>query len=162
MTHLSEDDLVLLYYGEPGVPENARAHLAECRECRAAAESLAQTLDACDEWVIPESDAAFRRNVWARLEPKLDRRGALPGTRFWLAAAATAAMLVAAFFAGRISSRPAPTITAGLSQQARERILAISLADHLERAQTVADRGLEYERCRRSRRGSGQGEGSRE
>ena len=52
-------------------------------------------------------------------------------------AAAVAALVIAAFFAGRNSSRPAPAITAGLSEPARERILSIALTDHLDRAQLL-------------------------
>ena len=33
MTHLTEEDLILLYYGEPGAPPGARSHLAECPDC---------------------------------------------------------------------------------------------------------------------------------
>lgn len=137
MTHLSEEDLVLLYYGEAGAPGYARIHLGECPECRAAAEALAQTLDACNEWTPPEVDAGFGRTVWARLAPQLETRRRLFEMRWWLTAAAAAAMVIAAFLAGRVTSRPAPEFTAGLSHQARERILAISLADHLERAQLL-------------------------
>lgn len=138
MTHLSEEDLVLLYYKEPGVPRHARTHLFECAECRAAAELLAQTLDACDEWEVPAVNAQFRRSVWARLVPQLETRRPVLHLQWWFAAAAVAAMVMAAFIAGRVTSRPAPAeFTAGLSPQARERILAISLADHLERAQLL-------------------------
>ncbi len=136
--HLSDEDLVLLYYNEPGAPGDARTHLVECSECRAAAESLAQTLDACNEWSIPEPGAGFGRTVWARLAPRLElRRRPLFEMRVWLVGAAAAAMLIAAFLAGRVTSHPAPTFTAALSPQARDRIIAISLADHFERAQLL-------------------------
>jgi hypothetical protein len=144
MKHLSEEDLVLLYYDEPGIAEGSKTalvHLAECADCRVAAESLAQTLEACNEWSPPAADAELGRSVWARLAPQLDRRPAADplavGRRFWLMAAAIAALVIAAFFAGRSSSRPAPAITAGLSEPARERILSIALADHLDRAQLL-------------------------
>lgn len=137
MTHLTEDDLVLIYYNEPGVPRDARAHLAQCAECRAAAESLTHALDACNEWEVPPADAQFRRSIWARLAPELESRRPAIDLRWWFAAAAAAAMVIAAFVAGRVTSRPAAEFTAGLSQQARERILAISLADHFERAQLL-------------------------
>jgi hypothetical protein len=144
MKHLSEEDLVLLYYDEPGVVEGSKTalvHLAECADCRGAAEALAQTLDACNEWSPPAADAELGRTVWARLAPQLDSRTAgtplVVGRRFWLMAAAVAALVIAAFFAGRSSSRPAPEITAGLSESARERILSIALTDHLDRAQLL-------------------------
>jgi hypothetical protein len=140
MKHLSEEYLVMLYYDEPAIAEGskaARVHLAECAGCRGAAESLALTLDACNEWSPPEPDAEFGRSVWARLAPQMDRGPAASGRRFWLMAAAVAALVIAAFFAGRSSSGPAPAITAGLSEPARERILSIALADHLDRAQLL-------------------------
>jgi hypothetical protein len=140
MKHLSEEDLVLLYYDEPGVAEGSKTalvHLAECVDCRGAAETLAQMLDVCNEWTPPAADAELGRSVWARLAPQLDRRPTAFGARFWLIAAAVAALVIAAFFAGRSSSRPVPAITAGLSEPARERILSIALADHLDRAQLL-------------------------
>lgn len=140
MKHLSEEDLILVYYGEPGAPDGARAHLAECGECTAAADSLARTLDLCNEWNAPAPAPGFERNLWARLAPLIDRKPSLWSvSRTWMAVAATIALLVGAFFLGRGSRSPgpsavSPSIIAGLSKQARERILEISLADHLDRA----------------------------
>jgi hypothetical protein len=143
MKHLSEEDLILIYYDEPEGSGGARAHLAECAQCEAAAASLAQTLDLCNEWNVPEPDSGFERSVWAGLAPELDVRksGSKPRgwfiPRVWIAAAATATLVIAAFFLGRGSREPrreAPAIIAGLSNQARQRILEISLADHLDRA----------------------------
>ena len=129
MRHLSEEDLILIYYGEPGVSEGAHAHLAECGQCRAAADALAQTLDLCNEWTVPTPDAGFERRVWQyRPHP-----WAMP--RVWMGVAATIVILIGAFLLGRASRVPQqPAILAGLSNQARERILEISLADHLDRA----------------------------
>lgn len=131
MKHLSEEDLVLIYYGEPDVPDGARAHLAECRQCRAAADSLAQTLDLCNEWSVPVPDAGFERRVW-QYRPS---RWSMP--RVWIGLAAAAALLIAVFLLGRQTGAPQPSITAGLSDQARERILEISLADHLDRTEML-------------------------
>jgi len=140
MNHLSEEDLILIYYGEPGASEGADAHLAECGHCKAAADSLARTLDLCNEWSAPAPATGFERSVWARLAPQMDskRRGwSIP--RGWIAVAATVVLLVGAFLLGRGSRAPQPTsssqsIMAGLSDEARARILEISLADHLDRA----------------------------
>jgi hypothetical protein len=132
MKHLSEEDLILIYYGEPGVPWGAQ-HLAECGQCKAAADSIAQTLDLCNEWKVPVPDAGFERRVWD-CRP---RAWSVPRSRSvsrWMAVAAAAVLLVGAFLLGRGSRAPQPAILAGLSSQARERILEISLADHLDRA----------------------------
>jgi hypothetical protein len=140
LDHISEDDLVLLYYKEPGIPAAVRAHVLECPQCAAAAQSLAGTLNACNEWAPPEPQGDFGRSVWAQIAPRVEDRRS-PLFRGWfkvaIALAATAALLVAAFVVGRASRRPVPSITAGLSRQARERILAISLADHLDRVQVL-------------------------
>jgi hypothetical protein len=135
MKHLSEEDLVLIYYGEPQVPESARRHLAECAHCKSEADSLAQTLDLCNEWSVPARPPAFERSVWAQLAPQLeqDSRSRWIFPRLWLAAAATLVLLIGAFLLGRGSRTAAPSIMTGLSNQARERILEISLADHLDR-----------------------------
>jgi hypothetical protein len=132
MKHLSEEDLILIYYGEPGVSDGAHAHLAECGQCKAAADALAQTLDLCNEWSVPTPDAGFERRVW-----QARRSWSVP--RAWIGLAAAAVLLIAAFLLGRGSRTPRPaseskSIIAGLSNQARERILEISLADHLDRA----------------------------
>ncbi|HEX4134525.1 MAG TPA: hypothetical protein VHY84_07955 [Bryobacteraceae bacterium] len=139
MKHLSEEDLILLYYGEPGVSNSdARAHLAECEQCKEAAEALSRTLDLCSEWTAPEPRIGFERGAWARLEPEIaGKRSAWLFPRTWMAAAAAVILLVGAFLLGRGSRAPRPTspsIMAGLSSQARARILQISLADHLDRA----------------------------
>jgi len=141
MNHLSEEDLILLYYGEPG-SRHAKAHLAECAECRTAAAALAQSLTLCNDLAVPERSAEFGRDTWTRLVPALSlqpepkRVWRLP---VWLTASALAILLVAVFFAGRLSRpTPAPSlITAGLSDQARERILEITVADHLDRVQNL-------------------------
>jgi hypothetical protein len=142
MKHLSEEDLILIYYNEPGLTAGAGAHLAACNTCRAAADALAATLDICDKWEELEPAPDFGRTTWARLAPQLrdsPRHWLAPffQTRVWITAAAAAMLLIAAFIAGRGTggrSHPEQAITAGLSQQARARILAISLADHLDRA----------------------------
>jgi len=135
MKHLSEEDLVLIYYGEPGAPEDGRAHLAECAPCRAAAESLAQTLDLCNEWSAPMPDAQFERRIERSIWGAAPRSRHIP--RAWIGLAAAAVLLIAVFLLGRQSRVPEPSIMAGLSDQARARILEISLADHLDRAGTL-------------------------
>jgi hypothetical protein len=143
MTHLTEEDLILVYYNEPGTNQ-AKKHLAECSECRTAADSLARALSICNEWTVPERPPEFGHDVWIQLAPQLDvpARKALGwhGFRIWAAAAGFAVLLLAVFLAGRYS-RPTPVINApvmaALSDQARERILAIAVADHLDRVQIL-------------------------
>ncbi len=141
MTHLSEEDLILLYYAEPDAPEAGRQHLAECGACRAAAESLTQTLAYCNELAVPERDVDFGRDAWLRLVPELDRSPEPArnwrGIRAWAMAAGVAVLLMAVFLAGRFSRKAEAPVMAGLSDQARQRILAIAVADHLDRVHTL-------------------------
>ena len=148
MTHLTDDDLVLHYYGElPGAEEQRTAtHLSECAGCRRELTRLQRVLGAIDEAALaPELPEGFERTVWARLEPNLARRPR--GWFSWLMLspaplALTAAVLVlvgAAFFAGRLSSPPAHSPIAGLdpAEQIRERILLVDVGEHLDRSQMV-------------------------
>jgi hypothetical protein len=146
MKHLTEEDLILAYYSEPGAGALAQPHLAECAECRAAAESLAQTLNVCNQWTVPERSPEFGRDVWLRLVPAMGAHPQRAGWRTWFsgrplrvltAAAGVAVLLAAVFLAGRYSRPTAPTELAGLSDQARENILAIAAADHLDRVQIL-------------------------
>jgi hypothetical protein len=154
--HVAEDDLVLHYYGELASQDEGRVsgHIAECRECHGAYRRLQQVLMSVDDKALggPELPDGFERTVWARLEPSLHREDGgwlarlFPSpSRLGWAAAAVAVVLVA-FYAGRISSPvpatpgttpPAVATTAGSRNQVRERILLIDLGDHLDRSQRV-------------------------
>ena len=154
MNHLTEQDLVLLYYHEPASAEFA-SHLAACSACREAFESLRQTLDACNSVDPPEPDPAFLAGLRHTTTPRVvDIGSRRTGGFLWLAAAAVLILSIA-FFAGRSSRQPEPIAIAGLSQQARARILAITLEDHLDRTELLltemansSDPSAESERAR--------------
>jgi hypothetical protein len=148
-THLTEDELVLHYYGELSSADDARTttHLSECSTCHGSFRRLQRVLAAVDERAIagPELPAHFERTVWAKLEPNLrQERG---GWRTWLlltpgrlAWVATIVLLVAAaFVAGRRmpSAGDANTPVSFSAKQIRERILLVDLSDHLDRSQMV-------------------------
>src|SRR6185295_12491797 len=104
--HLTEEELILLRYGEAESPAALAAHLAECGACREAEAALGATLAAVDGLAVPERGPGYEADVWARLEPRLEpRRGSrvvsFPARRGWVALLASAAALVAAFEAGR-------------------------------------------------------------
>ena len=132
--HVSEDVLVLHYYGEG--PAQAGAHLAECALCRAAYEELARLLDAVREADAPEPDADYGARVFADLAPQL--RGATPRVRPFLLRArpllALAATLVLVFLAGRYSREPEVVTRPG---PMRERVLLLAVGDHLDRSRVV-------------------------
>ncbi len=144
--HISNDDLVLHYYGELDAAgeRHASTHLTECPNCRREFTRLQRVLRTVDESALaPDLPDNFERTVWARLEPSL--RSRRPG---WFAfvlapvplalAAAVLVLVGAAFFAGRMSS---PAINAPVNavndEKVRERILLVDLGEHLERSQMV-------------------------
>ena len=148
-THLTEDDLVLHYYGEmDGAAEDrATAHLAECAECHGTYGRLQRVMALVDS--VPAADApeGFERTAWARLEAALPdrRRGWLSWFVYSPARLAFAALIVAlvtgAFFAGRLMPRrPGATVataTTSSTSGVRERILLVDLGDHLDRSQMM-------------------------
>jgi hypothetical protein len=147
--HLTEDDLVLHYYGELEQPAAARTaeHLRECPACNASFTTLQRVLAAVDSMPPLEVGDGFERKTWARLQPELDG-GSRKGWRSWflisparLAWVAGIAILVAAaFFAGRVSQKAVPSTvaeTTAASTALRERILLADLGDHLDRSQLM-------------------------
>ena len=146
--HLSEDDLVLHYYGETSGADEARAtaHLAACSSCHDGFRRLQRVLAAVDEAALatPELPQHFERTVWARLEPNLQRQDRRwfswfvlsPARLAWVAG--VVALVGAAFVAGRMVDQPAaPATAATAADDIRERILLVDLGDHLERSQMV-------------------------
>lgn len=140
-THPTEEELVLHYYGE-GVGRPAiEQHLDLCDSCRLLYHSLGGTLDRIQEIPAPERGPGYEDRVWGRLQPALPAGSRYPMfTPAWRWAAAGlvfAALLVAAFLAGR-SSQPAPQIVqAPDDSSARERALLLAVGNHLERSQMV-------------------------
>ena len=145
MNHLSEEQLVLLYYGESEDADTARRHLEACASCRDAYARLEQTLTAVSISPVPERAEDYGAQVWRRLGPRLSREPALARLwnslvprAAWMRAALAALLLMAAFLIGRYGWQPAPppapTIAAG---PGRERILLVAVGNHLERSQLV-------------------------
>ena len=150
--HLSDEELILHYYGETPLADAPRLvdHLASCGECEAANKSLHRVLTLVDSAPPVDARPGFERDVWARLEPHLDegfvRRSAKRegGWRTffwapqWALGGGIAALVVVAFMAGRISNGTA--VVAPAPQQAAaspERVLHAAVGDHLDRTQMM-------------------------
>src|SRR5512132_3209947 len=75
--HLTDDDLVLLHYGEPGEAAgvDAEAHVSHCEECRKRLEDLRKVLHAV-RLPVPEPDRFFEARVWQAVAPRLEPRAA--------------------------------------------------------------------------------------
>jgi len=154
--HLSEEQLVEYRYSDVADAKAAgaiEAHLQECGECRASFEALKRVLETLDAVPVPEPDPSYEMRVWNRLRPEMEQRERA-SWREWFSVrrlvpvASVAALIAAAFIAGRISMR-GPAGTPGSSAnvanvsvpntpaQTRERVLLVAVGDHLDRAQMV-------------------------
>jgi hypothetical protein len=137
MSHLNEEQLVLYYYGEEtaGVED----HLGECESCRESYHALQRVLNSVDSLPVPERSADYESQVWQAVERSLPRKRSFAARWLtWkplLTAAAMAALLIAAFLAGRTVKPKAGPVLA--DSQVRERILLVAVGDHLERSQTM-------------------------
>ena len=107
MNHLSQDDLVLHYYGEGGA--GAAKHIAECSECQANYEQFSSMLSAITLPEPPPRGEDYGAEVWSKIGPKLKERTtatpwwALPHR--WAAVATVAVLITIAFLAGRYTKR---------------------------------------------------------
>jgi hypothetical protein len=141
-----------MFYNEGDSVREAQAHAEECAECRDRFEALTSALRAVDAAPVPERDETYGAQVWARLQPRLHDASLGPGWWHSFAAAMTwprlamggavAALLVAAFVAGR-SSVPAPApqpdvqLAGSSSDAGRERVLLAAVGSHLDRSRVV-------------------------
>lgn len=149
--HLSEEELILHYYGETDRADETRvdAHLAACGECQTAKAQLHRVLTLVETAAPVEARPGFERDVWARLEPQLDANAA--GTRKtlfwfpqWALAGGVAALVLVAFMAGRFTGGvPAAdlveaTPSSGAPAEASpDRVLHAAVGDHLDRTQMM-------------------------
>ncbi len=145
LAHLTEEDLICHYYGEPA-DIDAQAHLDACPECRAAFTALQRTLLAVDNFAAPNPSADFEARTWTAItarnpaiaaRPSWWQRLFAPKRIAW--AGALAALLTFAFLAGRFTSpRHAPeTASAPAAGAVRERLLVAALSDHLEQSERL-------------------------
>ena len=155
MTHPTDDDLILLYYGEHAPAERARleAHLHTCATCQTAWEAIGETLKLADAVEVPEPGEGFERVMWARVSAALPPRRSAWTWRSLVAVASQAALLVAIGFGGWSwwqSARtndpavPGADATAAVDaaerarrQDAQERALFAALDGHLEQTKLL-------------------------
>jgi len=135
MNHLTEEDLILHYYGEEGV---AAEHLQHCERCRAEYAALQRVLNMVDASPVPELGPAYGEAVWQRIEGQINpgkikwgNNLAWPQAWRWVAAVAALCILVAIAFPRR---RP---VVPDADPQTGNRVLLVAVGDYLERSQIV-------------------------
>lgn len=172
MRHLTEEEWIEFYYGESQDRAWIQEHLLSCAACSAMAQAMGQDLAQLrvtgDE---PQQGHEYGERIWRGLRPSLapyprTEKARLGwnfqsgwnfrlGLRIAGAAAALAAIVLAAFYAGqRWEQKRTPQAVAVNSAQAKQRIILLVVGDHLDRTQRLlaelndpeqaaADRGLQ-------------------
>jgi hypothetical protein len=143
MNHLSEEQIVLHYYGDAEEATEVERHLAACPECRAEFLRVQSTLKQIAPLEVPEPPASFEEKTWLNLRDRLpERRGFLQRLfgqqQKWALAGAMVMLLVMAFLAGRFWPRPGPQIAQQPPSQVNpQRVILVAVGDHLERSQML-------------------------
>jgi hypothetical protein len=144
--HLSDEDLLLAYYGESTPSDRARveAHVSECEQCRALDRELREVLAAVETTPLAEPPSGFEREMWARIEPLLPvPREQRPrwnlGLPRWAFAASVAVLVVGAFALGRVWDRPPaePSEPIAIDWASADRVLRAEVEDHFDRSERV-------------------------
>ncbi len=140
--HLTEEALVLHYYGDADESVSAELHITSCERCREEFERLRRVLSLIDAQEAAEPAAGFEQKVWARLEPQLRPRVAAPLSRrfvgsWWSYAGGIAAMLLISFVMGRLSRGGETPAAPPGANNAMERILVVAVVDHLDQSEMM-------------------------
>jgi hypothetical protein len=144
MNHLSEEQIVLHYYGDAEEASEVERHLAVCPDCRAEFARVQSTLKQIEPLEVPEPAASFEEKTWLNLRDRLPERGGFLQRLFgqqqkWALAGAMVMLLAAAFLAGRFWPRPVQPIAHQQqpSQVDPQRVVLVAVGDHLERSQML-------------------------
>lgn len=145
MKHLSEDDLIELYYGEAS--SGVSAHEQACRECSARFAELQQTLNAIRSAPTARRGADYGEKVWQTLKPRLiPYEKKKVGWQAWtqwrpaLLALGCLLLLVGAFAGGRYWERVTGKkvdVAGNGGRAATQRVVLVVLGDHLDRSERL-------------------------
>jgi len=143
MKHLREEELIAYRDGEEKEPEKIAAHLKECAECRGELGRIEAVFAALGAMPVPDPGEDYGERVWKQIAPRLPekRMSWWPGWFAWrpfAVAGAMAALVILAFFIGRITKSPkqgGPDFAD--ASRVRERVLVVEVGDHLGRSEMV-------------------------
>jgi hypothetical protein len=146
MTHYTDEDLILYYYGEGARRADTEGHLDTCATCMAVYRSISDTLQLVPDTDIPERNDLYALEVWQRIRSRLSEHHA-PWWHAWFAwrpltlAPAVVALVTVAFVAGRSWPSRAPTAPGTVlsmdPNEAGDRVRVAAIGDHLERSEGV-------------------------
>jgi hypothetical protein len=143
MNHLSEEQIVLHYYGDAEEAADIDRHLAVCVECRAEFARVQSTLQQIEPLEVPEPIAGFEEKTWLNLRDHLPEKGSFLRRLFgkqqkWALAGAMLMLLAGAFVAGLFWPREDQKIAQQPPAQVNpQRVILVAVGDHLERSQML-------------------------
>ena len=151
--HYTEDDLILYFYEERPRAGDVQAHLDSCEPCATAYRDLSATLRLIETPAAPERGDQYGLEVWQRIRHQLPEQEQSWWSAWFRAdrlalAGAFVVIVLAAFVTGLWWSSGAKSVpTAGIAPKtsakvsgeddARQRILLTTVADHLDRSERV-------------------------
>jgi hypothetical protein len=153
MKHPKEEELIAYHSGEEADRVGIAGHVADCPECRAELERIDAVLEALNSVPVPDPGEDYGQRVWQQIAPRLpERRGRWWSFVFggvksvnwltpqrWVAAGAIAALIIAAFLAGRATKHgDVGEVAVAVDQgKVRERVLIMAVGEHLGRSEMV-------------------------
>lgn len=143
MNHLSEEQIVLHYYGDAEEAAEVERHLAACPGCRAEFARVQSMLAQIEPLEVPEPPASYEEKTWLNLRERLPERGGFlrrllrPSPPKWAFAGVMALLLAAAFLAGRFWPHPDEQIAHKPETVNPQRVILVAVGDHLERSQML-------------------------
>lgn len=148
MTHPTDDELILHFYGEHATADRVRidTHLGSCATCQTLWDEIGRTLTVAGDTDVPEPPADFERVMWARVSAALPPK-ASPWSWRALVPLTSFGAIAMALAIGSATPEPAPvpaTETAEATPspdaealEARERALFTALDGHLAQTEML-------------------------
>jgi hypothetical protein len=142
MKHLTEEQLLAYREGDARDRDAAAAHLHECPQCREEQQKIEAVFAALDAMPVPDPGDNYEQRVWQQLAPKLPEKRAhwwegMFNVRRLAVVGAMAAVVLAAFWAGRITKKGPPAGEVADAGKVRERVLLVAVGDHLGRSEMI-------------------------
>jgi hypothetical protein len=144
MKHLTQEQIVLHFYGDADDNAQVLEHLNACRECREEFERVSSLLGQIEPIEVPEPAAGFEQKTWLNLRDRLPESPGSALRRFlsppkWALAGVMAMIVIVAFLAGRYLRPCPPTIISQPpdTQANVQRGMLMAVGNHLERSQIL-------------------------
>jgi hypothetical protein len=142
MKHTSEEELFAYREGDMKERDAIAAHLRDCPQCRAEFERLEEVFTALNAIPVPDPGEEYGTKVWRQIADRLPERRASWWQGFFaprrlVMAGAMAALVIAAFYAGRISKPTSGGGDIADASKVRERVLVVAVGEHLGKSEMV-------------------------